>query len=80
MTNHNGEAMETTQQKAARRLKSKITLSRNDRARSHGVPKAIRQYAERYGTGLDDLIAAQLKYPHAKTLNEAARERSVGQL
>ena len=59
-----GSVMETTQEKAARKLKEKIKLSRNDHARAHGVPKAIRQYAERYGAGLDSVIQEWKKNPN----------------
>ena len=31
-------------------------------ARKHGIPKAHRQYAKRYGSGIGQMIADQKKY------------------
>lgn len=44
-------------------------------AAQHGIPKAFRQHAARYGSGVDGIISARKKYPAALTLDQAAAVR-----
>lgn len=44
-----------------------------ERAAQYGIPKAFRQYANRYGGGSDVLIQAQRQFP-ADTLDAAGRK------
>lgn len=44
-------------------------------AAQHGIPKAFRQHATRYGSGVDGIVAAGKKYPAALTLDQAAAVR-----
>jgi hypothetical protein len=44
-------------------------------ARAFGIPKAFRQHATRYGSGVDGIVSARKKYPAALTLDQAAAVR-----
>lgn len=44
-------------------------------ARHHGIPKAFRRHAERYGVGIPTLLAEHMKYKGVLTLDQAASAR-----
>lgn len=51
----------------------------NDAARKHGISKHMRQYAKRYGAGIDVLIAEHRKYRNVGMLDHAAEKREAMQ-
>lgn len=46
-----------------RRRRARGWLTKNEFARKHGVPKAFRQYAKRYGSSVQNLVQLHLQMP-----------------
>lgn len=53
-------------------------LDKNDEARSHGIPKWLRQHAARHGVSVDEIVKTHKQFPALKL--DHARDRRLRQM